>query len=70
VKLRIEFKESARKEIHLAACWYEAQTQGLGRRFSNAVAAQLKQIVSNPQQWGEIADGVRESPYRALVPIP
>jgi len=62
VKLRIDFKESARKEMQLAACWYEAQRKGLGKRFSNGVNNQLRQIFSNPVQWGEIADGVRESP--------
>jgi toxin ParE1/3/4 len=67
VKLRIDFKESARKELQLAACWYEAQRKGLGRRFSKSVNTQLRQILSNPLQWGEIADCVRESPIPSFA---
>jgi len=49
--MRVVVTEAAELDINGAAVWYERETVGLGSQFLDAVAATLKRIENNPQQF-------------------
>ena len=54
------FHPEARSEFHASALYYEAQQEGLGRRFSEAIREALVRIRTNPLLHREIEEGIRQ----------
>lgn len=58
-----KFLAEARAEFFHEALWYERRDRGLGRQFSAAIQASLRQIEAYPQAWPPLnvpgaADGI------------
>jgi plasmid stabilization system protein ParE len=64
MSLPIHFSRPAQRELDHAVDWYEDRRSGLGDRFNNRVVELITQIVSNPQLFAEVEDGVREAHVR------
>ena len=53
----------ARTELEEAIAWYDAEQDGLGRRFQEAIYAALQRIQQHPGLAGRMGPGI----HRALV---
>ena len=59
----LRLRPEAQLDLEAAACWYEAQEPGLGRRFLQEVRQAFHRIRSNPEAY---AEGYRNT-RRALI---
>jgi mRNA-degrading endonuclease RelE of RelBE toxin-antitoxin system len=57
--VKVEFNESADKELVKAHAYYEAQQAGLGTDFVAEISLGLSQIDAKPDLWRMISPGVR-----------
>ena len=68
------FHLEARQEFFQAIDYYDSREAGLGYDFANEVYLSLKLVVSHPQAWPVIKEGIRRAlinrfPYGILYSI-
>lgn len=55
------FRRQARQEFDAAGDWYERERPGLGQTFLAEVERVLQRVVSNPEAFPEVLEGVRKA---------
>ncbi|WP_310447674.1 type II toxin-antitoxin system RelE/ParE family toxin [Thiobacillus sp.] len=55
------FRRQAREEFDAAGDWYERERPGLGRAFLTEVERVLQTVVSNPDTFPEVLEGIRKA---------
>lgn len=55
------FRRQAREEFDAAGDWYERERPGLGRAFLAEVERVLQTVVSNPDTFPEVLEGIRKA---------
>ena len=55
------FRRQARQEFDAAGDWYERERPGLGRAFLVEVERVLQTVVSNPDTFPEVLEGIRKA---------
>jgi plasmid stabilization system protein ParE len=55
------FRRQARQEFDAAGDWYERERPGLGQAFLAEVERVLQSIVSNPDTFPEVLEGIRKA---------
>ena len=57
----LAFRRQARQEFDAAGDWYERERPGLGQAFLAEVERVLQRVVSNPEAFPEVLEGVRKA---------
>lgn len=55
------FRQQARQEFDAAGDWYERERPGLGQAFLIEVERVLQSVVSNPDAFPEVLEGIRKA---------
>ena len=55
------FRQQARQEFDAAGDWYEREWPGLGQAFLTEVERVLQSVVSNPDSFPEVLEGIRKA---------
>ena len=64
VVFTVIFTQAARRETTEAQDWYEAEANGLGRRFRQAVDVVVERVSTNPRQFPVVLRNVRRALLR------
>lgn len=58
MKYRVRFTDGALRDVREAQAWYEDKEQGLGARFSDAIARQANSLESMPNKYKLARDDI------------